>query len=152
MTAGLHAGVAACEWHLHAWDVARAIGLVYRVSDPATLYAAVSDCTATAEGVRAADWRRRSSPSGAGSDRGRRFFGARAERREPTTDRQRQPTRRSSCDRQRSVREPSKLHPGSAAQPHPMAWPWHAGQRSIQQPGWCTPPSGVPQSWHSSGS
>ena len=50
VTAGLHAGVAACEWHLHAWDVARALGRAYRVSDPATLYAAVGDCTATAEG------------------------------------------------------------------------------------------------------
>ena len=50
VTAGLHAGVAACPWHLHAWDVARACGRAHRVSDPATLYAAVGDCTAVAEG------------------------------------------------------------------------------------------------------
>ena len=50
VTAGLHAGVAACEWHLHAWDVARARGRVYRVADPATLYVAVGDCAAVAEG------------------------------------------------------------------------------------------------------
>ena len=41
VTAGLHAGTAACEWHLHAWDLAHASGHGHRPSDPAALYAAV---------------------------------------------------------------------------------------------------------------
>ena len=50
VTAGLHAGVAACEWHLHAWDVAHAAGLGYQPSDPAALYRAAGACLAAAEG------------------------------------------------------------------------------------------------------
>ena len=34
VTAGLHAGVAACEWHLHTWDLARARGRGYGASRP----------------------------------------------------------------------------------------------------------------------
>jgi len=50
VTAGLHAGTAACEWHLHAWDLAHAAGLGHRPSDPAALYAAAGSCLAAAEG------------------------------------------------------------------------------------------------------
>jgi len=50
VTAGLHAGVAACEWHLHAWDVAGAQRRGHRPSDPAALYAAAGVCLARAQG------------------------------------------------------------------------------------------------------
>jgi uncharacterized protein (TIGR03083 family) len=49
VTAGLHAGVAACEWHLHAWDLARSAGRGHRPSDPAALYSAAGVCLATAQ-------------------------------------------------------------------------------------------------------
>ncbi len=48
--AGLHAGMAACEWHLHTWDLAHARGFGHRPTDPATLYAATGECIAAAEG------------------------------------------------------------------------------------------------------
>ncbi len=50
VTAGLHAGMAACEWHLHTWDLARARGWPYGPRDPAALYAAAGACIAAAEG------------------------------------------------------------------------------------------------------
>ena len=50
VTAGLHAGTAACEWHLHAWDLAHASGRGHRPSDPAALYAAAGACLAAANG------------------------------------------------------------------------------------------------------
>lgn len=50
VTAGLHAGVAACEWHLHAWDLAQAAGGGHRPSDPAALAAATGQCLAAAQG------------------------------------------------------------------------------------------------------
>jgi uncharacterized protein (TIGR03083 family) len=50
VTAGLHAGTAACEWHLHTWDLAQAMGRGHRPSDPAALYAAAGACLAAAEG------------------------------------------------------------------------------------------------------
>ncbi len=50
VTAGLHAGVAGCEWHLHTWDLAHVRGFGHRPSDPSTLYAATGDCLAAAEG------------------------------------------------------------------------------------------------------
>ena len=50
VTAGLHAGMAACEWQLHTWDLARARGRAYGPRDPATLYAAASACIVAAEG------------------------------------------------------------------------------------------------------
>jgi hypothetical protein len=50
VTAGLHAGVAACEWHLHAWDVSGIVGATHRPSDPATLYTAAGACLAAAQG------------------------------------------------------------------------------------------------------
>lgn len=39
-TVGDHAGAACVEWHLHAWDLARAIGADYRPEDPALLVSA----------------------------------------------------------------------------------------------------------------
>ncbi|RAY11098.1 hypothetical protein DPM19_31805 [Actinomadura craniellae] len=39
-TVGDHAGAAAVEWHLHAWDLARAIGIEHRPADPEVLVAA----------------------------------------------------------------------------------------------------------------
>jgi len=50
VTAGLHAGVAACEWHLHAWDLSGAVGAMHRPSDPAALYTAAGACLAAAQG------------------------------------------------------------------------------------------------------
>jgi hypothetical protein len=50
VTAGLHAGTAPCEWHLHAWDLARAQGRAHRPSDPAALYEAAGSCLAAAQG------------------------------------------------------------------------------------------------------
>ena len=39
-TVGDHAGAACVEWHLHAWDLARAIGVDYRPADPELLVSA----------------------------------------------------------------------------------------------------------------
>ncbi len=50
VTAGLHAAVAATEWHLHAWDLARSQGIGHQPSDPAALYRATGACVAAAEG------------------------------------------------------------------------------------------------------
>jgi hypothetical protein len=40
VTAGLHAGAAASEWHIHAWDLAAG---EHRPSDPARLFAGVAE-------------------------------------------------------------------------------------------------------------
>jgi hypothetical protein len=50
VTAGLHAAVAATEWHLHAWDLARSGGSGHRPSDPEALYRGVGACLAKAQG------------------------------------------------------------------------------------------------------
>jgi hypothetical protein len=50
VTAGLHAGVAACEWHLHVWDLSGVVGGTHHPSDPATLYTAAGACLAAAQG------------------------------------------------------------------------------------------------------
>ena len=50
VTAGLHAGVAASEWHLHAWDLSGAFGGTHRPSDPVALYRAAGACLAAAQG------------------------------------------------------------------------------------------------------
>lgn len=39
-TVGDHVGAACVEWHLHAWDLARAIGVDYRPRDPEVLVSA----------------------------------------------------------------------------------------------------------------
>ena len=49
VTAGLHAGVAASEWHLHAWDLRGVVGGTQRPSDPAALYTAAGACLAAAQ-------------------------------------------------------------------------------------------------------
>jgi uncharacterized protein (TIGR03083 family) len=50
VTAGLHAAVAACEWHLHSWDLARSGGSGHRPSDPDALYRGAGSCLAKAQG------------------------------------------------------------------------------------------------------
>jgi hypothetical protein len=37
LTIGQHAGVILGEWHVHAWDLARSVGVDHRPSDPATV-------------------------------------------------------------------------------------------------------------------
>jgi uncharacterized protein (TIGR03083 family) len=50
VTAGLHAGAAAAEWHLHAWDLATAVGADHRPGDPAALFEMTATCMLTARG------------------------------------------------------------------------------------------------------
>jgi uncharacterized protein (TIGR03083 family) len=50
VTAGLHAAMAATEWHLHTWDLARSLGLGHRPSDPDALYRGAGACLASAQG------------------------------------------------------------------------------------------------------
>jgi uncharacterized protein (TIGR03083 family) len=50
VTAGLHAAMAATEWHLHAWDLARSAGSGHRPSDPDALYRGAGACLAAAQG------------------------------------------------------------------------------------------------------
>jgi len=50
VTAGLHAAMAATEWHLHAWDLARSGGADHRPSDPDALYRGAGACLAMAQG------------------------------------------------------------------------------------------------------
>ena len=65
VTAGLHAAVAATEWHLHAWDVARAVGHDHRPNDPETLLNAVIDCFAVARGGVVGNMMRTFAPAAA---------------------------------------------------------------------------------------
>jgi len=50
VTVGLHLGVAAAEWHLHAWDVAAGRGTEYEPDDPASLFLGAGACVAAAKG------------------------------------------------------------------------------------------------------
>ena len=50
VTAGLHCGIAATEWHLHAWDLSGATGPRHRPEDPAGLFDAAASCLAAAQG------------------------------------------------------------------------------------------------------
>lgn len=50
VTTGLHCGVAATEWHLHAWDLATAQGRDHTPRDPAALFIAAGSCVAAAKG------------------------------------------------------------------------------------------------------
>ena len=53
VTAGLHLGVAATEWHLHAWDLSGPTGARHRPDDPGGLLHAAASCVAAAEpGIR----------------------------------------------------------------------------------------------------
>jgi hypothetical protein len=40
LTVGQHTGLAAGEWHVHAWDLARSAAAVHRPTDPGTVAAA----------------------------------------------------------------------------------------------------------------
>jgi uncharacterized protein (TIGR03083 family) len=44
VTAGLHAGVAAVEWHVHAWDLAHAVDVEYVPADADVLFVAAARC------------------------------------------------------------------------------------------------------------
>lgn len=50
VTVGLHCGVAATEWHLHAWDLSRATGQRHQPDDPERLFMAAGLCVAAAQG------------------------------------------------------------------------------------------------------
>lgn len=50
VTAGLHAGVAATEWHLHAWDLSTVTGRVHDPDDAKDLFLAAGACVAAAAG------------------------------------------------------------------------------------------------------
>jgi len=50
VTAGLHVGVAAAEWHLHSWDLARSVGRHHKPSNPRALFTTAGICVARAEG------------------------------------------------------------------------------------------------------
>jgi hypothetical protein len=62
VTAGLHAPVAATEWHIHAWDLATAGGRDHRPHDPATLLVGVMACFGTARGGTTGSLLRASAP------------------------------------------------------------------------------------------
>ena len=47
VTVGLHAGIAATEWHLHAWDLS---GGTHRPSQPRELFVAAATAMTTAQG------------------------------------------------------------------------------------------------------
>jgi uncharacterized protein (TIGR03083 family) len=49
VTAGLHAGVAALEWHVHAWDLGQVIGVEHRPSDPDVLVRAAATAQAASQ-------------------------------------------------------------------------------------------------------
>jgi hypothetical protein len=67
VTAGLHAGLAATEWHLHAWDLAGTLGADHCPGDPGTLLAAASSCLA-AVGARRERTRPATTPVAAATD------------------------------------------------------------------------------------
>jgi uncharacterized protein (TIGR03083 family) len=50
VTAGLHAGVAAVEWHVHAWDFARAAGGDHEPADAEGLFLAAAQCQLAVSG------------------------------------------------------------------------------------------------------
>jgi uncharacterized protein (TIGR03083 family) len=50
VTAGLHAGMAAVEWHAHTWDLARSNGRDHVPSRPDLLFVAAADCQAAVTG------------------------------------------------------------------------------------------------------
>jgi hypothetical protein len=50
VTAGLHAGMAAVEWHAHTWDLAHSNGRDHVPSRPDRLFLAAADCQAAVTG------------------------------------------------------------------------------------------------------
>lgn len=65
VTVGLHLGVAATEWHLHAWDLTTAVGASYEPTDPVALFRAASRCLAATKGPVTATALRVLAPVGA---------------------------------------------------------------------------------------
>ena len=55
VTAGLHAALASWEWHVHAWDLAAAVGRSYRPDGAAILYARGVECFTRATGIEVPD-------------------------------------------------------------------------------------------------
>lgn len=62
ITAGLHAGLAAVEWHVHTWDLAHAAARAHRPEHPDVLLAAASAAVAAAQAPAAL--RRPATPVG----------------------------------------------------------------------------------------
>lgn len=50
VTVGLHCGIAATEWELHAWDLSQTIGHRHQPADPENLFVAAGLCVAQATG------------------------------------------------------------------------------------------------------
>jgi Mycothiol maleylpyruvate isomerase N-terminal domain len=50
VTAGLHAGMAAVEWHVHCWDLATSAGHEHVPAHPDRLFLAAADCQAAVTG------------------------------------------------------------------------------------------------------
>lgn len=50
VTVGLHCGVAAAEWHLHAWDLSHTSERRHRPQNPEALFTAAGMCLAEAKG------------------------------------------------------------------------------------------------------
>jgi uncharacterized protein (TIGR03083 family) len=50
VTVGLHLGVAAIEWHLHAWDIVAATGKDYEPDNPESLFVGAGACVAATKG------------------------------------------------------------------------------------------------------
>ena len=50
VTAGLHAGIAAAEWHFHAWDLSGATTARHEPRDPGVLFSAAGACVAAGTG------------------------------------------------------------------------------------------------------
>lgn len=48
VTVGLHCGVAATEWHLHAWDLSHTLAYRHQPQDPQALFTAAGMCLAEA--------------------------------------------------------------------------------------------------------
>lgn len=50
VTVGLHLGIAAIEWHLHAWDMLAPRGTDYEPPNPESLFVGTGRCVAAAKG------------------------------------------------------------------------------------------------------
>lgn len=50
VTVGLHCGVAAAEWHLHAWDLSTSLERRHEPENPEGLFVAAGACLAAAQG------------------------------------------------------------------------------------------------------
>ena len=50
VTAGLHCGIAAAEWHIHAWDLSAVSGARHEPVDADRLFVAAASCVAAGQG------------------------------------------------------------------------------------------------------